>query len=373
MARLGYAGTSRKGATGARRSRPSSVPPTPSTAPSIQLTLAMSARPTGEPSTPDELHAVERIQYYMQWDSGYSTQQRTRPQTLGYGLADSPVGQLAWILEKFWAWTDCDGHPENVLTRDELLDNVMLYWLHGVGDLVGSHLLGELRARKSSDVDVPTGFAVYPKEIVPPVREWVERALSERRPLAGARQGRPLRRIRSARDVRARPARMLRPGKEIIVVKTVFKLFGGVFVAVLGAGRRVPRGHAQEVAGRARCRAEDQPGDQAGGAQVRGHRGLDLVGRPPRRPQVGYRLRDADRRSPDRRRVRDRTALRGEHRLAQDVSRAALRRSSTMARPTPSANPRSSHGRRRASVPESTQRTLRLFKVDICLRVRSEA
>jgi hypothetical protein len=56
-------------------------------------------------------------------------QQATRPQTLGYGLTDSPTGQLAWIVEKFWAWTDCDGHPENVLTRDEMLDNVMLYWL----------------------------------------------------------------------------------------------------------------------------------------------------------------------------------------------------------------------------------------------------
>src|SRR5262249_2232797 len=56
-------------------------------------------------------------------------QQSTRPQTLGCGLTDSPAGQAAWILEKFWAWTDCDDHPENVLSRDELLDNVMLYWV----------------------------------------------------------------------------------------------------------------------------------------------------------------------------------------------------------------------------------------------------
>ena len=51
--------------------------------------------------------------------------------TLGYGLVDSPVGQAAWVIEKFFAWTDCDGHPENVLTRDELLDNAMMYWLPG--------------------------------------------------------------------------------------------------------------------------------------------------------------------------------------------------------------------------------------------------
>ena len=69
------------------------------------------------------------MKYYNGWDSGYSKQQGTRPQTVGYGLTDSPVGQMTWILEKFWSWTDCNGHPENVLTRDELLDNVMLYWL----------------------------------------------------------------------------------------------------------------------------------------------------------------------------------------------------------------------------------------------------
>src|SRR5579875_3866903 len=88
-----------------------------------------------DPSAPDlteqEKSALASIKYYDDWDSGYSKQQSTRPQTLGYALCDSPVGQMAWILEKFWSWTDCNGHPENVLTRDELLDNVMLYWLTG--------------------------------------------------------------------------------------------------------------------------------------------------------------------------------------------------------------------------------------------------
>ena len=88
------------------------------------------ARPTGslENPTEDEKRALERVGYYRQWDTGYAKEQSTRPQTIGYGLTDSPVGQLAWIVEKFWSWMDCDGHPENVLTRDELLDNVMLYW-----------------------------------------------------------------------------------------------------------------------------------------------------------------------------------------------------------------------------------------------------
>ena len=56
-----------------------------------------------------------------------------RPQAVGYGLVDSPAALCAWIVEKFWSWTDCHGHPENVLTRDKLLDNLMLYWVPGTG------------------------------------------------------------------------------------------------------------------------------------------------------------------------------------------------------------------------------------------------
>ena len=84
--------------------------------------------------TPFETDALARLNYYQEWGSGYSKQQSTRPQTLGYGLADSPVGQMAWIIEKFAAWTDCekDGmrYPENLLSKDEMLDNVMIYWLN---------------------------------------------------------------------------------------------------------------------------------------------------------------------------------------------------------------------------------------------------
>ena len=76
-----------------------------------------------------EQQALAGFQFYQEWDSGYSKQQSTRPQTLGYGLTDSPIGQAAWILEKFYQWTDCDGHPENAVSRDELLTNVMFYWL----------------------------------------------------------------------------------------------------------------------------------------------------------------------------------------------------------------------------------------------------
>jgi pimeloyl-ACP methyl ester carboxylesterase len=132
-----------------------------------------------DPATMSELTDAEKaalasMQHYERWDSGYSKQQSTRPQTLGYGLADSPAGQAAWILEKFWAWTDCDGHPENVLTRDELLDNVMLYWLPGTA-ASSARLYWESFSTPSLDpVEVPTGCSIFPKEIFRTSRRWAE-------------------------------------------------------------------------------------------------------------------------------------------------------------------------------------------------------
>lgn len=141
----------------------------------VHTTLAMGARPRidGEP-TPEEQHALDSANYYRDWDSGYSKQQATRPQTLGYGLVDSPAGQAAWILEKFYAWTDCDGHPENILGRDELLDNVMFYWLNAAGASSARIYWESFGKGVRHTVNVPSGFAVFPKEIVPPVRSWVE-------------------------------------------------------------------------------------------------------------------------------------------------------------------------------------------------------
>ena len=91
-----------------------------------------------DPATLDDLTDAERaalaaLEYSAEWDSGYSREHATRPQTIGYALVDSPAALAAWIVEKFWAWTDHDGPLEDVLTRDELLDNLMLYWLPGTG------------------------------------------------------------------------------------------------------------------------------------------------------------------------------------------------------------------------------------------------
>jgi epoxide hydrolase len=141
----------------------------------VHVTLAMSARPEidGEP-TAEERRALDGLEYYLKWDSGYSKEQSTRPQTIGYGLVDSPAALAAWVLEKFWSWTDCDGHPENVLTRDELLDNLMLYWINGNGASAARLYWESFGRARPQPVGVPSGFAVFPKEIVPPVRRWVE-------------------------------------------------------------------------------------------------------------------------------------------------------------------------------------------------------
>jgi epoxide hydrolase len=135
---------------------------------------------TPDPETMSSLTELEKsalagLQFYQEWDSGYSKQQGTRPQTLGYGLADSPSGQAAWILEKFWAWTDCDGHPENVLERDELLDNVMLYWLTDSA-ASSARLYWESFNKVNRDpVSIATGCSIFPKEIFRCSRRWAEK------------------------------------------------------------------------------------------------------------------------------------------------------------------------------------------------------
>ena len=124
--------------------------------------------------TPREQSALAGMKHYADLDSGYSKQQSTRPQTLGYGLADSPSGQAAWIVEKFWSWMDCDGHPENVVSRDELLDNVMLYWLPNTA-ASSARLYWESFNKVSRDpVSIPVGCSMFPKEIFRSSRRWAE-------------------------------------------------------------------------------------------------------------------------------------------------------------------------------------------------------
>lgn len=80
--------------------------------------------------TEDELETLQAVKQFHEVESAYAHQQGTRPQTLGYALTDSPVGQMAWVVEKFKVFADCDGHPENAMSRDQMLDIVMSFWLN---------------------------------------------------------------------------------------------------------------------------------------------------------------------------------------------------------------------------------------------------
>lgn len=128
-----------------------------------------------------EQHALDDAAKYQERESGYAIQQSSRPQTLGYGLVDSPIAQAAWIIEKFYAWTDCgegsDRHPENIFSKDELLDNVMLYWLNATGASSGRiywESFNDMMAPKQL-IHTPIGCSNYPKEIFRSSRRWVEK------------------------------------------------------------------------------------------------------------------------------------------------------------------------------------------------------
>jgi pimeloyl-ACP methyl ester carboxylesterase len=131
--------------------------------------------------TEEEQAMVATWIHHGEWGTGYSKQQSTYPQTLGYGLVDSPAGQCAWIVEKFRAWTDCDGDPRNVLTQDELLDNVMLYWLPATGASSARLYWESFRGSTRDPVLVPAGCTQSPKEVIRCSRRWAEQRFSDLR------------------------------------------------------------------------------------------------------------------------------------------------------------------------------------------------
>ena len=160
--------------------------------------------------TDQERDALAGQKYYQDWDSGYSKQQSTRPQTLGYGLVDSPAGQAAWIVEKFHQWMDCNGHPENILTRDELLDNVMFYWLTGSGASSGRLYWESFRGIPMGEVTVPSGRQHLSQGDLQGLPALGGIAIQGPALLQRPGNRRPLRRVRAAGDVRRRAAGLLR-------------------------------------------------------------------------------------------------------------------------------------------------------------------
>jgi len=128
--------------------------------------------------TAAEQASVASMKFYRRSDSGYAKMQRTRPQTLAYGLTDSPAGQAAWIYEKFHAWTDNDGTPESALTRDAMLDNIMLYWLTSTAASSARLYWESLDSFKTRPLALPVGVTIYPKEFSRPSRRWAERSFA---------------------------------------------------------------------------------------------------------------------------------------------------------------------------------------------------
>jgi pimeloyl-ACP methyl ester carboxylesterase len=134
----------------------------------------------GEP-TPEEKAALEKLEKFTTDGSGYFTEQSTRPQQVGYGLTDSPVGQAAWIYEKFAEWSDSDGVPENVFGYDKMLDDIMLYWLPATAASSARIYWENARSTpEPQEFTVPVGYSDFPNEIVPLPRVWAERIFKEK-------------------------------------------------------------------------------------------------------------------------------------------------------------------------------------------------
>lgn len=142
---------------------------------------APSPLPPSSALSAEEQEYLARMERWEQEEGAYSHQQQTRPQTLAYGLNDSPVGLAAWIVEKYRAWSDCGGDVERRFSKDELLTTITLYW---VTQTIGSSIRGYYQggqnvgpAQRDKRVGVPTGVAVFPGEYligrVP--RAWAER------------------------------------------------------------------------------------------------------------------------------------------------------------------------------------------------------
>jgi microsomal epoxide hydrolase len=149
----------------------------------IHLNMVVAGPPPGakdpmEGVTPEEAAALAQLPLFQREETGYQQIQGTRPQTLGYGLSDSPAGLAGWIVEKFRAWSDCGGDVEKRFTKDELLANVTIYW---VTRTINSSMRLYYESMRSgrfglpeARVEVPTGCAIFPKELIRPPRRWAE-------------------------------------------------------------------------------------------------------------------------------------------------------------------------------------------------------
>jgi epoxide hydrolase len=154
----------------------------------VHINMLLNGPATGDPAeleglTDAELARLTRLTRFRADGSGYMKVNATRPQTVAYGLTDSPVGQLAWIIEKFREWTDSGAVPEDAIRRDRLLTNVMIYWLTATAgssaalylELADMLPIADPPPGLNPPSDVPLGVAVFPHDIFVPVRRFADR------------------------------------------------------------------------------------------------------------------------------------------------------------------------------------------------------
>jgi pimeloyl-ACP methyl ester carboxylesterase len=144
----------------------------------VNLLFVPRDRPDG-PLSEEAKRYADDLANWLREETGYQQIQGTKPQTLAFGLTDSPAGLATWIAEKFRSWSDCDGVPENAISRDRMLANISLYWFTGA---IGSSFwpyYGRLHTAwpisPANPITVPTGYASFPKEILLPPRSIAEK------------------------------------------------------------------------------------------------------------------------------------------------------------------------------------------------------
>lgn len=141
--------------------------------------------PADAPVTEEEQDYLDRVARWAEAEGAYISIQATKPLTLAYGLSDSPVGLAAWLLEKFRAWSDCKDNPEEAIPLDQLLTNVMIYWVTNTAQSAARFYSGSreqpFHLPPGVKIEPPCGVALFPRELPMPPRSWAERAFNVQR------------------------------------------------------------------------------------------------------------------------------------------------------------------------------------------------
>ena len=348
MGRLGYARYGAQGGDwGAQvTTRIGALDPEHCAAIHLNMAIADAARRRGCRSPTQDKADLAAMQRFQREESGYANEQSTKPQTLGVALNDSPAGLLAWIVEKFRTWSDCDGHPENVFTRDQLLTNVMMYWVTQTS-ASSARLYWEHQHRGSGRGRAGVRRGPHRHRALPQrggaLPALVGRAALQRHALGRHAARRPLRRDGAARAVRRRPPHLLpRPvmsrSAAACPVLDIRAIVGGANLSAHieptrgsphGAVGRQSRGHHRRRVGHGAgvgggLRARRRQGRRGRHQRRReGHRRRGRRGRGarPLRRHERSRRRGADARRGRRVRSRRRRVQRRRHRRRHDARR----------------------------------------------------